>query len=42
MLVIGQTGSGKTTFLNFFLNYYLGVNFDDDFRFILVQNNGSS
>ena len=37
MIVIGQTGSGKTTLLNFFLNYYLEIEFTENYRFILIN-----
>ena len=37
ILVVGQTGSGKTTLLNAFLNYLLGVKFEDDFRYKLIH-----
>ncbi|KAM3147567.1 hypothetical protein pb186bvf_000374 [Paramecium bursaria] len=42
MLVIGQTGCGKSTFLNYFLNYYLGVKFEDDYRFLLVNEGATN
>lgn len=37
ILLIGATGSGKTTMVNAIINYILGVNWDDPFRFILVD-----
>ena len=36
-MVVGQTGSGKTTLLNAFLNYLLGIKFEDNFRFKLIH-----
>ena len=36
-MVVGQTGSGKTTLLNSFLNYYLGIQIDDDFRYEMIH-----
>ena len=36
-MVVGQTGSGKTTLLNSFLNYYLGVQIDDNFRYKIIN-----
>ena len=42
MLVMGQTGCGKSTFLNYFLNYYLGVKFEDNYRFVLVNEVGNN
>ena len=38
-MVVGQTGSGKTTLLNFFVNFLLGVSFDDSFRYVLIIEN---
>ena len=38
LLVIGQTGHGKTTFINALVNIYLGININDNFRYLLVQN----
>ena len=37
MMVIGQTESEKTTFLNDFINYYMGIKFNDDFRYMLIK-----
>jgi Cdc6-like AAA superfamily ATPase len=37
ILFIGETGSGKTSSINFFLNSYLGVDFKDNIRFKLIQ-----
>jgi septin family protein len=37
ILVMGATGSGKTTWINAMINYVLGVEFEDDFRFKLVD-----
>lgn len=38
-MVVGQTGSGKTTLLNSFLNYYLGIQIDDNFRYEMIHEN---
>ncbi|KAM3147573.1 hypothetical protein pb186bvf_000380 [Paramecium bursaria] len=38
ILVIGQKGSGKSSFLNYLLNVYLGVQYEDDFRFIFQKS----
>ncbi|CDW82558.1 UNKNOWN [Stylonychia lemnae] len=37
IMVVGQTGSGKTTLLNFFINFLTGVQFSDNFRYILIN-----
>ena len=37
MMVVGQTGSGKTTLLNSLVNYVTGINFDDDFRYVIIN-----
>jgi predicted GTPase len=39
ILVMGATGSGKTTWINAMINYVLGVEWDDPFRFMLVEEN---
>ena len=37
IIVLGQTGSGKTTLLNSLANYILGVKFEDDFRYVIID-----
>lgn len=37
ILLIGATGSGKTTTINAMVNYILGVELNDPFRFLLVD-----
>lgn len=36
-MVVGQTGSGKTTLLNSFINYLLGIQIEDDFRYEIIH-----
>ena len=36
LMVVGQTGSGKTTLLNSFINYLLGIQLEDDFRYKII------
>ena len=36
VLVVGQTGAGKTTFINAYLNYLMGIDLDDEFRYFLI------
>ncbi|CAG0896104.1 unnamed protein product [Darwinula stevensoni] len=38
ILVIGRTGAGKTTFINALFNYFVGVDYDDAFRFIIASS----
>lgn len=37
ILLVGATGSGKSTLVDGFVNYILGVNFDDPFRFTAIR-----
>ena len=39
LMVVGQTGSGKTTLLNAFINYLLGIKYEDDFRYFIIYEN---
>lgn len=36
MMLVGATGSGKSTLVDGFINYILGVSFEDPFRFKIV------
>lgn len=36
IMVVGETGSGKTTLLNSFLNYLMGIKFEDNFRYKII------
>ena len=36
IMLVGVTGSGKSTLVDGIINYILGVNFDDPFRFKMV------
>ncbi|CAD8099402.1 unnamed protein product [Paramecium sonneborni] len=40
LIMIGETGVGKSTTINFFCNYYLGVQYDYPFRFLIVNETG--
>ncbi len=37
ILLMGATGSGKTTMINAIINYLFGVEWDDPFRFLLID-----
>jgi len=37
LMVVGQTGSGKTTLLNAYINYLMGINYEDDFRYLMIH-----
>lgn len=39
LMVVGQTGSGKTTLLNAFINYIMGINYEDSFRYHIIYEN---
>ena len=41
LMVVGATGAGKTTLINGIANYMYGVQWDDDYRFVLVSNEPS-
>lgn len=36
-MLVGATGSGKSTLVDGIVNYVMGVDFDDSFRFTLIQ-----
>jgi Tfp pilus assembly pilus retraction ATPase PilT len=36
VLILGETGSGKSTIIDLMINYLLGVEYEDNFRFKLV------
>lgn len=36
-MLVGATGSGKSTLVDSIINYILGVNFEDPFRFTIVE-----
>ncbi|CAL4067782.1 unnamed protein product, partial [Meganyctiphanes norvegica] len=42
ILVVGQTGSGKSSFINAMINYTYGVEYEENFRFKLVDDMDAS
>ncbi|XP_041658406.1 uncharacterized protein LOC121519669 [Cheilinus undulatus] len=41
IMVMGATGSGKSTLINGMINYIVGVNWKDDFRFKIIEEDES-
>lgn len=37
IIVLGQTGSGKTTLLNSLVNFILGVEYEENFRYVIID-----
>ena len=37
VLLVGKTGDGKSTFINALVNIYLGIQLEDNFRYILIN-----
>lgn len=37
LVVMGGTGTGKTTLLNSYINYLMGIQYTDEFRYRLID-----
>jgi septin family protein len=42
MIVFGETGCGKSTFLNSIANYILGVELEDNYRYLIIAEDTRS
>ena len=42
IMVVGETGSGKTTLLNSFLNYLMGIKYEDTFRYKIINEDSKN
>ena len=42
LMVVGATGTGKSTMINGLTNYIYGVNWEDDFRYKLIVDEGGN
>ena len=38
VLLVGKTGDGKSTFINALVNIYLGIQLEDNFRYLLIND----
>ena len=41
LMVVGQTGSGKSTLLNALINYHMGIQINDSFRYMIINEESS-
>jgi predicted GTPase len=38
VLIVGMTGVGKSTFLNSIVNYFMGIDMEDEFRYVVCSD----